>query len=181
MNHLFVDAETDGLYGPFLSVAALVTDGENRELCHFYGAVFPERAEIRSPWVREHVLPSLGQAELFFSGEADLTEAFWRFWLAHRETCLCIADVGVPVEARLFSLCVSRDPQTREFLGPYPLLDLSTLLLARGLDPLADRGRLSGLALTPHDPLHDVRMAAAVWHRLSRVRTPPKTANHSRH
>lgn len=165
MHRFFVDAESDGLYGSVLSVAALVTDEENRELCHFYGAVSPEQTEIRSPWVRMHVLPMLGMAEEIFPTEAALTEAFWQFWLDHRKTCQCIADVGVPVEARLFSLCVRRDPQVREFLGPYPLLDLSTLLLARGIDPLSDRATLSGLALTPHDPLNDVRMAAKIWHQ----------------
>jgi hypothetical protein len=35
MNYFFVDAETDGLYGSFLSVAVLITDNTGKELEHF--------------------------------------------------------------------------------------------------------------------------------------------------
>ena len=165
-HYFFVDAETDGLYGAFLSAAALVTDGAGRELDRFYGALSPDRAAVSDPWVRENVLPSLGRAEVFFETEAQLLEAFWAFWLRWREGCVCAADVPVPVEARLLARCVEGDPETRTCLGPFPLLDLSTLLFSRGIDPKADRLSLSGLSLTRHDALDDVRMTAAVWRKL---------------
>ena len=63
MNRFFVDAETDGLYGGFLSIAVLVTDHYGEEADHFYAAV--EAPQVRSAWVREHVLPRLAYAEEF--------------------------------------------------------------------------------------------------------------------
>ena len=163
MNRFFVDAETDGLYGGFLSIAALVTDAENREADRFYGAVSVRPDAVQSQWVREHVLPHLHRAEQAFDSEDALLEAFWAFWVKHRDGCQCIADVAFPVEARLFARCVRRNVAEREFLAPFPLLDLSAVLLSRGVDPLADRTALSGLPLVPHDALHDVRMAAKIW------------------
>lgn len=168
MNWFFVDTECDGLYGPFLSVAALVTTSTGRELDRFYGAVTPDPDELRSPWVRENVLPFLGRAERRFDSEEALLEAFWQFWMAHRETARCVADVGVPVEARLFARCVQKNLEERTFLAPYPLFDLSTLLESRGLDWKGDRQALSGLTLSPHDAMDDVRMLAEIWLQLTK-------------
>ena len=162
----FVDAETDGLYGPFLSVAAMVTDQLGAEIDRFYGALYPQQVVITDPWVQENVFPSLSRAETFFETDTALLEAFWAFWLHYREDCLCVADVPVPVEARLFAKCVAADPFVRTFQGPYPLMDLSTLLYSRGIDPDADRTNLSGLPCKRHDALDDVRMTAAIWQKL---------------
>lgn len=165
--HLFfVDAETDGLYGSFLSVAALVTDGEGRELEEFYGEVAVSPAQLRSSWAREHVLPGMGKTDRVYSDEEALQEAFWAFWLRHRERAECVAYVQYPVEARLFTACVMRQPEKREFLGPFPLYDLSTLLSMSGLHFDADLQQLSGMQLPSHHALNDVRLSAATWRRL---------------
>ena len=164
MNRFFVDAETDGLYGDFLSVAVLVTDDCGEETDRFYAAV--EAPEVRSAWVRENVLPSLTNAEELVPNEQALLERFWRFWLKHREQAVCIADVACPVEARLFAKCVEAELPQREFLGPFPIYDLATLLAARGIDFDTDRRRLSGLDLRQHDAMDDVRMMAAIWNLL---------------
>lgn len=165
--HLFfVDAETDGLYGRFLSIAALVTDKEGRELDRFYGAMSVVPEELHSDWVKEHVLPILGKAERIFPNEEALQEAFWAFWLRHRETAECVAYVQYPVEARLFTACVMRQPESREFLGPFPLYDLSTLLSVHGLRFDADLQELSGLEMPSHNALNDVCLTAAVWKKL---------------
>lgn len=163
----FVDAETDGLYGPFLSVAVLVTDETGVEQDRFYGAVQVEREELRSPWVREHVFPYLSRAEQFFKNEQSLLESFWQFWMQYREQVFCVADVSSPVESRLFTTCVLQNLPGREFLAPFPLYDLSTLLIARGIPWNANRQELSGLDLTSHDAMDDVRMMAAIWCRLT--------------
>lgn len=165
MNRFFVDAESDGLYGGILSVAALVTNEENRELEHFYGAVDPARCRVTVPWVRENVVTYLAEAEAFYDSETALLTAFWAFWSRHREQAECIADVGYPVEAGLFTRCVALDPKTRYYQGPYPLLDLATLLRARGIDPLRERASLCQVPLTAHNAMNDVRMTAELWHR----------------
>ena len=164
--YLFVDAETDGLYGPFLSVAALVTNDAGAELDRFYKAVRVELDSIRSAWVAENVYPFLSGAEELVTDESSLLEAFWSFWMRYREHALCVADVQTPVEARLFDRCIRMDPAVRNLLGPFPFFDLSTLLLARGIDWDADRKALSGLSLPQHNALNDVRITAAIWHKL---------------
>jgi len=166
MTRFFVDAETDGLYGPFLSVAALVTNPQGQELDRFYGAISPEHLKVTTPWVCANVVPHLWQAEVFYPDEDGLLEGFWSFWMKYREDTECIADVAYPVETHLFTQCVCRNLPERNFLAPFPLYDLSTLLKARNLPPLESRQTLSGEALTSHDAMNDVRMAAAVWNRL---------------
>ena len=165
MNRFFVDAETDGLYGSFLSIGVVVTDQHGQELEHFYGALNPQNVCITSAWTQEHVAKHLKNAEIFYSDEKSLQEAFWSFWLYHRESCICIADVAYPVEGRLFASCVNRDLAVREMLGPFPLYDLSTLLAARGLPTTEPRDTMTENKKTPHDALNDARMTAELWNR----------------
>ena len=54
----------------------------------------------------------------------------------------------------------------RAFLGPFPLYDLSTLLVAKGYDFNVDLSEISTLKLIPHDAMNDVKMIADVWQRL---------------
>lgn len=162
----FVDAETDGLYGRFLSVAAMVTDETGKELDRFYGAVSVTREELTSDWVKENVYPYLAQAEKVYANQQDLLEDFWQFWMTYRDKAPCVAYVPCPVEARLFCACVEADPTRREFLAPLPLYDLATLLRSRGMDFDQDLAALSGQTLQRHDALADVRMMAAIWVKL---------------
>lgn len=168
MKHFFVDAETNGLYGDFLSIAVLVTDCFGEELDHFYMAV--EAPKNCAAWVKENVLPHLVCAEETVQNEQMLLECFWSFWLKHREGAACVADVAFPAEARLFEKCVKAEPSQRAYLGPYPLYDLATMLEAHGIDFDTDRRKLSGMELCRHDAMDDVRMMAAIWNRLHPVR-----------
>ncbi len=166
MKRFFVDAESDGLYGAFLSIAAIVMDKNGEELDRFYASLNVSPEQITSEWVKENVYPSLKNAEIFFAAEGEMLEAFWTFWMKHREDSICIAHVQYPVEARLFMRCVMENATERAFLGPFPLYDLSTLLMAKGFSFDADMQALSGLNLKAHDAMNDVRMMSAVWNKL---------------
>lgn len=162
MKRLIVDAETDGLYGRFLTVALLVTDEEGVELDVFYGGVAPHIQQVETEWVKEHVLPLLGDYEVFDSQEA-LFEAVWFFWNRYRDEVRCFADVPCPVEARLFRTMVEQDLSVRNFQAPFPLLDLASMLYARGYNPLIDRRTLVGMEGVPlHNALLDARLTNAV-------------------
>ncbi len=166
-NHFFfTDAETDGLYGRFLSVAALVTDKNGREIERFYGAVKTDIEDVQSEWVRKNVYPYLKNASVIFDDEYALSEAFWSFWMKYRETADCVAYVPYPVESRLFSLCVLQNIDERQFLGPFPMYDLATLLESKGNNFDCDMKAMSGLELCCHDAMDDVLMMAEVWHKL---------------
>lgn len=166
MNTFFVDAETDGLYGRFLSVAAVVTDESNRELDRFYASVNVDADELETEWVVENVYPHLKNADTFFDSEYEMLETFWTFWMKHRENSRCVSYVQYPVECRLFSTCVMHKMAERTFSAPFPLYDLSTLLFERGLDFDANMQKLSGLDVSSHDAMNDVIMMAKVWNDL---------------
>ena len=96
-----------------------------------------------------------------------MLEAFWSFWMKHRADSVCIAYVQHPVESRLFMRCVMKNESERAFLGPFPLYDLSTLLVSKGFSFNPDMQALSGMPLKAHDAMNDVRMLAAVWNQLA--------------
>lgn len=169
-----VDAETDGLYGEPFAVGAVVLDEEGNEVARFAGTADP--GSVKDQWVRENVLPVLGPG-VDFPTRLELREAFWEFWVSHREGALCVADVGTPVEAFLFRLCVGDDP-ARAKDGPFPVHELATLLLAGGLNPLAERALLASRwgvewAGRPHNPLDDARVAALLFRCGLRLFGPP--------
>lgn len=163
----FIDAETDGLYGEFISIGAVVTDKEGNELDQFYMA---DREMISKKtlqtWVLEHVIPYIGSCRLI-RGQKLLLEEFWKFWLKYQKDVYCVADVPYPVEYRLFQKCVEVNVKEREFLAPYPLLDISSIMLARELDPLYERTELvENKGAVVHNALFDAKMSAELWQKL---------------
>lgn len=162
--YLFVDAETNGLYGTFLSVAMILTDSEGNKLESCYvGRKEPEKL-VTNSWVRENVLPYMGTYEEY-DNEESLLERAWSFWKKHAENTYVITDIMHPIESRLFSLCVISDKASREFQGPFPMLDLSSMLYAIGIDPLKAREELAEPEEKGriHNALYDAAMTLAVW------------------
>lgn len=163
-NLCFIDAESDGLYGTFLTVAAVVISPQGKELDRIYSGIAKENMQVKTPWVVQNVLPVLGEYTPC-NTEAELLERTWQFWQKHADTAYAVADVISPVEARLFAACVQADPAARAFAAPFPLLDLSSMLYAKGIEPLADRLALA--SHTPDAPLHnalfDVELAISIY------------------
>lgn len=164
---VFVDAETDGLYGGFLTVAMVAVDENGVELEHAYYGLDRKHMVIQEEWVREHVLPVLGDYEECGS-EEELLEKSWSFWMKYASDAYAIADVCYPVECRLFSACVERDREKRCWQAPFPLLDLSSLFYARGVDPLTERRQLAKVSGEEHNALTDVRMSIQIWKKYFR-------------
>ena len=162
-NLFFIDVETDGLYGDFISAAVLVASPEGRELERHYYGIAREVLQVTDGWTREHVLPILGDYSPCQS-QQELLEAVWQLWLRHRDTAYAIGNVVFPVEARFFAACVAIDPAERAFLAPYPLLDLSSILYALGLDPLSDP--LPEPEAMTHNALYDIAHDFAVLRKV---------------
>ena len=165
--YVFLDAETDGLYGDFLSAALAATDEAGNILEKAYYGLSPRLLEgVKTPWVRENVLPVMGVYTPVDSRE-ELLEAVWSFWMKYRETGYLIGDVVYPVEVRLLQACVEVSPEERMFLAPFPLLDISSMLYAVGQDPDADRYALLGEPVSgmQHNPLQDVETTIRLWKR----------------
>lgn len=168
---LFIDAETDGLYGSFLTVGLVVTDDAGNIIEKAYYGIKKENMMISDVWTRENVFSVLGDYEAC-EDEAELLEKVWAFWMKYREEAYAAADVMYPVESRLFMKCVMNNESERKYLGPFPMLDLSSLLMAAGYDPLIDRAELLDedekqmMANKTHNALNDAEMTAAIWFKL---------------
>jgi hypothetical protein len=162
----FVDAETDGLYGTFLSIAVIVTDYEGNELERHYWGMNLENIEVQSGWTRQNVIPIMGTYEVC-QDEDELLDKFWHVWKNHQEEAYAIADVCYPVESTLFQKCVLKDKEKRAMEGPFPLLDLSSILLAKGMDPLIERMKLVEMkGKKMHNALTDVEISISIWRKI---------------
>lgn len=159
------DAETDGLYGDVWAIGAVVQDGDTVKV--FAGQI--DASGLQSEWVRENVAPFVSLPG--YESARALRDAFWVFWLSHREGALCLADFGTPVESGLFRACVADDPNARQWLGPYPLHEVGTALLCAGIDPDIDRIDFSGLNdLVRHNPVDDARASLECWFKATSLR-----------
>lgn len=159
-NIFSVDAETDGLYGDVWAIGAVVVDAEGVEIARFAGQV--DSADLTDEYVVREIVPHVDLPR--YGSRRELRDAFWAFWMAHRETSVCIADCGAPVEAGLFRACVADNPAERQWKGPYPLHEVATRLMDAGVDPGVDRVEFAGLSgLVKHNPVDDARASAACW------------------
>ncbi len=159
---MFIDAETDGLYGPFLSIAAITCDEKGNEESIFYARRKLMAEEIQEEWVKEHVVPYLN-ASIVFETELELLQAFWEYYRSYKD-CVCIGDVIYPVEIRIFEQNVMQNLEERKFQAPYPFLDLSSMLYAKQIDPNIERSKLVDTSnFMAHNALDDVRISIAIW------------------
>lgn len=165
-NLFFIDAEADGLYGTFLTVGIYVISENGKELERAYYGIKRDNMHVSEPWVRENVLPILGEYEEC-EDEEELLERVWYFWEKYCENAYAVADVQYPVECRLFEKCVQKDLQNRMNKAPFPLLDVSSVLWANGVDPLKERKELlqDGHGAL-HNALDDAMMSAKIIRKL---------------
>lgn len=162
------DAETDGLYGPVWAIGALVYAREFGLGATFAGQIEPTEDVVTDPWVRENIVPVVDLPK--YESREALLNAFWDFWITHKDISIALADCGAPVEAGLFRACIELDPANRMWQGPTPLHELATALLLAGYDPwetnrreLAERSDV----LIQHDPVDDALAAALCWDKVT--------------
>lgn len=90
----------------------------------------------------------------------DMLEDFWQILRRYMSLGYNIAaECPVPVESNFLRKCVDNDPVGRNFLAPYPLVDISSIMLCKGIDPMLPYGRLQN-ELPVHNPLCDARQSA---------------------
>lgn len=170
-----VDAETNGLYGETLAIAVTVREG-GEEITQWSGRrSTPDKLE---PWVAQNVMPAIAGMPIEYRTSAALEEAFWAFWTRWKKSAIVVAHCANPVETGLFLRCVGRDPQTRQWDGPYPAIDdVATLLRLLGEDPASVDAYIRHHGLTvpydgaSHHPMYDAVAAAVVYeHAAARLR-----------
>lgn len=162
--YVFLDVETDGLYGSFLTAALIAVDEEGNELSRAYYGIKREHMNVKEAWVIENVLPVLGDYEEC-EDEKQLLQKAWDFWMQYQEDAYMVCDVAYPVETRFLKACVEMNQAEYMWKAPFPLIDLSSLLMAKGYDPLCERKDFINEYKKDevHNALYDVEVAIAVW------------------
>lgn len=165
-----VDAEVNGLYGQAFAIAFTIRE-DGKEVYSWKGRC-PDRY-VTDWWVREVVLPALGDMVVTHDSPEALEEAFWEEWITNKGGCTVIAHCGSPVESGLFRRCVERDLSSRQWGGPYPAIhDVATMLLMKNYDPasvdafLAEKCVECDFKGAPHHPMYDAVAAAQVFEAL---------------
>ena len=153
------DVESIGLHGEGFAVGWVVVDQGGQRLGEGLLACPPELcagADRNRLWVHENV-PLLAVTS---PTPKHLRDAFWQEWRRWADQgAVLVANCAWPVEANFLSACVRSSPEEREWTGPYPLLDLASVIWAKGRDPLAVSDRLAD-ELPVHHPLMDARQSA---------------------
>lgn len=156
-----IDVESVGLDGDAYAVAASIVDRQGKELESFCYAMDPNRVIGEGSgriWIAENV-PYLAPTHQY---AIDFRTAFWDRWLKWKECgAVMVADCPWPCEARFLAMCVDDAPEKRLFSGPYPLIDVASVVFAYGGDPTATFDRLPS-EMPKHDPLADARQSVRV-------------------
>jgi hypothetical protein len=157
---LVLDCESVGLHGETFAWGGVVVDRRGKGFDYHRAWCPPDGAagsDDGRKWVAENwTAPDFPPAD----DPAQVRALFWDWWLHWRKKgAVLAADCAWPVEARFLAACVDDDPAARQWEGPYPLVDVGSVLLAAGLDPLGKYDRLPD-ELPEHDPLADARQSA---------------------
>ncbi len=151
---LVFDVESVGLHGEGFAVGFVVVDREGNELERGLFVTSPNVAyglNEGHKWARENV-PDMDATH---TTTWMVRAAFWRRWMHWKDQgAVLAADCSWPVEARFLIACVEDNLREREWSGPYPLIDIGSVLLAKGIDPVQEFTR-GAAELPKHNPLKD--------------------------
>lgn len=157
------DVESVGLHGDGFAVGAVVLDLDTGErLEEMYAGYVPslDLCQVNDKWVAENVIPALPEPTA--EDNTEVQAVFWKFWRGWADQgAMLLADCAWPVEANFLSECLGLDWPYTEWQGPYPLLDLSSVLFAYGKNPIGSFDRRPD-ELPAHNPLNDARQSARV-------------------
>lgn len=155
------DVESIGLHGEGFAASYVVVslDGTICEEATFAcNPVHAAGLEENRKWVIENI-PKIAATH---AGPFLVREEFWKHWLRWKEKgAVLVADCAWPVEDKFLLDTINDNLAERQWKGPYPLLDLSSILLAHGHDPLEIHERLPN-ELPVHHPLMDARQSARI-------------------
>lgn len=167
LKYLVFDVESVGLYGQAFAVGSVIADLAEKTITRPVMITCPSalaRGTVADrAWVDEHVSTSSAAWPKADRIEArdpvDLASTFWAVWSGVRdEGAWLAADVPFPVETHFLSFAIAIAP-IREQDSPYPLVDVASVRLAAGFDPLKTEKRRAG-ELPPHNPLADAYQSA---------------------
>ncbi len=167
------DVESVGLHGEGYAYGFVVVDEYGIELDAGRCSCDPAAAEGDASgrnWIAKNC-PDIPVSEPTPKAVRCRFADEWEDWQKHG--AVMVADCPWPVESRFLSDCI-RDLQMS---GPYPLIDVASVVLASGRDPVATFDRLEN-ELPKHDPLADARQSARIFiESLTNITTTSLTAH----
>lgn len=161
---LVFDVESIGLHGEGFSVGYVVIQSNGETLQEGYFSC--PRSEAFGDlddreWVRKNI-PRIASADFASENPKVMRSEFWKIWIEWKQKgALLAADCNWPVEARFLSQCVDDSKEERKWNGPYPFIDIGSVILGAGGDPLETFERLPR-EIPAHDPLNDARQSARI-------------------
>lgn len=161
---LCFDLESNGLHGQAFAIGALMIDMQGKVTDEFTARIKID-GEI-DEWVKNNVLPAISAMPITHKTYQEMCDDFWQWFVrAHEKSDYVLVSNGYPVEYRFLLDCQDADIEARYWQHPFPLIDLSSLLL--GLGQLGEGSKkdlaakaTKNEALTPHHPLHDAKATA---------------------
>jgi hypothetical protein len=171
------DVETIGLYGGVFALGACVINEDGVELESLFLKTnhrYVSGTNLNFNFVALKILPSILTKDDNCMSELEIRTKFWNFYIQCKikyPDMIVVVDCGYPCEAGFLRACVNDNISEREFLAPFPLHELGTLILSKGEDPKEERERAQNE--TPaHNPLCDARQSARLWLQYWRRQSP---------
>lgn len=154
-NILVFDVESISLHGKAFAVGAIVINAKTGEEVDSFALKSLESEKDASDWVKTNVLPWLKDMQ-WVPTDKELRDRFWKFYFEHKETSHVWADVAYPVETNFLEQLFQDSPVEREFMMPYPLHDVSSIV-----DESIDRVKYSEvIGCSKHNPFDDSKASA---------------------
>lgn len=161
---LSFDLEANNLHGTPFAIGALVVDGHGK-VHDSFTARCPIKGEV-DPWVQTNVLPAIKDMAETHGSYEDLREAFWRWYLAAESASdYVLVSNGYPVEYRFLIDCQEANLEERYWQHPFPILDLTSILVARGQESKIYKTQIrkrirQEATFAQHHPFDDAKLAA---------------------
>ena len=177
------DVESVGLFGSPFAVGWCVLDTSNGKISDKgYLACPPwtvadEDSNNSMEWVSKNVLPHLPHPTwACLQSVCSGFDHVWRKW--SKDGTLLAADVPWPVEARFLSTMIEfRFRSEVDVAAIYPLIDIASVRLAAGFDPIGTFDRIFEGEIPQHHPTKDARHSARLlWEALDQMPVAPLTA-----
>ena len=184
--HYFIfDVESVGLHGEGFSVAG----GIYREAPSHEGKLYGDRlhridhfafhcdpanaqgTDSDREWIAANVTTHPRSVER--DTPKEVRDLFWNVWMRYKNqlSAVMFVECGWPVEAKFLEACISDDPDTRNWDGPYPMHEVASIMLAAGMDPMASYERRPDES-PAHEPLADSHLSARLLGEALNILSP---------
>lgn len=171
---LSFDLETNNLHGKPFAIGAVVIDGHGK-VHDSFTARCPIEGEV-DPWVKANVLPAIKDMAESHGKYINMREAFWRWYLSVEPTTdYVLVSNGYPVEYRFLIDCQEANLEERYWQHPFPILDLTSILVATGHDSGIGKSQVrkkvrQDASFAQHHPFDDAKLAALMAFEALRLR-----------